>query len=65
MHFAKGVKDYNSQVFGNIFWKKKRLIARLQGIENKLSIVASAGLLDLQHDLWKEYEEVLAQEEIL
>lgn len=56
---------WNKNVFGNIHWKKKRLEARLGGIQRKFGICRSNNLIKLEAKLKKELEEVLYQEELL
>lgn len=56
---------FNSEVFGNIFWKKRTLEARLRGIHKTLETCDILGLLILEVDLQKEYNDVLHQEELL
>ena len=59
------VLEWNRHVFGNIFWRKKRLLARLGGIQRALEDYYSHGLIDLEKQLIAELEEVLSQEEII
>ncbi|XP_057444404.1 uncharacterized protein LOC130736609 [Lotus japonicus] len=56
---------WNINVFGNIFKRKRRLINRLNGIERNLNGVANSFLEDLKTKLWREYEDIIFQEEIL
>ncbi|KAF7811130.1 putative ribonuclease H protein At1g65750 family [Senna tora] len=63
--FQEKIKGWNRDVFGNIFRKKERLLRRLQGIHNRLSMGPNLFLSNLQDELWVEYENVLTQEEIL
>ena len=62
--FRLKVMDWNRQQFGNIFWRKRRLMARLGGIQRALEKYTSKGLLELELKLRTELEEVLTQEEI-
>ncbi|KAF7831717.1 ribonuclease H [Senna tora] len=62
--FTNALNDWNMNVFWNIFSWKRRLLARLQGIKDKLGNGGSLRLLDTKREVWKEYEEVLFQEEI-
>lgn len=59
------LQDWNKKVFGNIFAKKSRLNRRLEIVANRLVAQPSAELEHAQTRLWREYEQVLAQEEIL
>lgn len=59
------LREWNCDVFGNIFKRKKRLLKRLDKISGKM--VGNFSLrLQFTHDkIWREYEEVLVQEEVL
>lgn len=46
--------------FGNIFHKKRRLMARMEGINGKLSMGQQPYLSKLIRKLRKEYDSVLA-----
>lgn len=62
--FKKELDRWNKEVFGNIFARKKRLLRQLQGISAQM-VTSRAPLLEArQHAIWKEYEQVLGQEEI-
>ena len=52
-------------MLGNIFWKKKRLLARLGGIQWALEDYYSHGLIDHEKQLRAKLEEVLSQKEII
>lgn len=56
---------FNSEVFGNIFRKKKKLEVRIRGIQRRLEKVDILRLVLLEKELQKEYNEVLRQEEML
>lgn len=56
---------FNTAVFGNIFKKKRRIEARLQGIQRILDTVDSASLSNLEIMLQDEYNKILYEEEIL
>lgn len=62
--FQHKVTKWNSSHFGNIFHKKKRIMARLERIDRSLSRGHNRALEDLQKQLWKEYHEIMAQEEL-
>lgn len=49
--FTTKVSAWNKDVFGNIFWKKRHLLARLGGIQKALEDYYSHGLLDLEKQL--------------
>ncbi|XP_057419026.1 uncharacterized protein LOC130713258 [Lotus japonicus] len=63
--FREDVLVWNQEVFGNILKRKRRLIRRLEGINQRLSMAIDRGLDTLQRSLWKEYNAVLVQEELL
>uniref|UniRef100_A0A2N9FQ21 Reverse transcriptase domain-containing protein n=1 Tax=Fagus sylvatica TaxID=28930 RepID=A0A2N9FQ21_FAGSY len=61
--FSNRARLWNREVFGNIFHKKKRLLARLNGIQRSLSHRPCAALLDLEKDLSYKYQNILRLEE--
>lgn len=63
--FQKAVFLWNKNTFGNIFKTKQRLIERMDRIQYQLANVFNHVLWDKQQTLWKEYEDILAQEELL
>lgn len=63
--FQNKAKEWNYTHFGNIFHKKRRLMARLEGINSQLSMNANVYLKKLQKTLWKDYQNILAQEELV
>ncbi|XP_019184586.1 PREDICTED: uncharacterized protein LOC109179535 isoform X1 [Ipomoea nil] len=62
---ARALTDWNRDVFGNVFHKKKKILARISGIQRRLAERASAELLKLEKKLGLELEEILYQEELL
>ncbi|KAJ1391223.1 Reverse transcriptase zinc-binding domain [Sesbania bispinosa] len=60
--FTSNIAEWNYSVFGNIFARKKRLICRLQGIQNKLLEGPNPFLYSLRSKLWDEYSQVLDHE---
>ena len=58
-------RKFNLEVFGNITKKKRILEARISGIQRSLENWDSLELLRLDLDLRREYDEVLAQKELL
>lgn len=54
---------WNRHVFGNIFWRKKEYLARLAGIQQKLSYRPSRYLIELEGTLRAELKLTLQQEE--
>ena len=63
--FTLKVKVWNKDVFGNIFWKKKNLIARILGVEKALCQYPSQRLINLHKSLSEELEHILNLEEEL
>ena len=53
---------WNKDHFGNIFHKKKRLMARLYGVQKALANNPSPDLINLESHLQKDLEEVLDHE---
>lgn len=51
-------------MYGNIFKRKKRLLAHLEGIDRKLLEGPSERLSHLKRDLWGQYNAILDQEEV-
>ncbi|KAF7839817.1 uncharacterized protein G2W53_008299 [Senna tora] len=58
-------KVWNKKKVSNIFKKEKDLLARIEGIDKKLSEGRNDFLTKLRCDLCKDYENVLLQEESL
>ncbi|XP_028121413.1 uncharacterized protein LOC114318678 [Camellia sinensis] len=63
--FVVAVTTWNREVFGNIFWNKKRVLARLHGIQKALSLASNPFREDLESHLTVEYNQLLLQEEML
>lgn len=63
--FTSDATNWNKMQFGNIFARKKSIMARLNGIQRTLGITPSNFLLNLENDLLKELDMVLNQEEEL
>lgn len=61
--FTEALKVWNKEVFGNIFYRKSRVEARLAGIQKALANGPSAHLLALERQLGEGYWEVNQQEE--
>ncbi|XP_019168344.1 PREDICTED: uncharacterized protein LOC109164047 [Ipomoea nil] len=62
---AENLDSWNRDTFGNIFHRKKRVLARLEGIQRSLCVYWRSDLLRLQKRLRKELDEILYQEELL
>ncbi|XP_039002736.1 uncharacterized protein LOC120129249 [Hibiscus syriacus] len=63
--FQSKASEWNLNVFGHIGRKKRELLAWLRGIDRALITRYSQRLVDLQHVLEYELEQVLQQEESL
>lgn len=55
---------FNRETFGNIF-RRKELEARIKGVHKILNVNVTSDMVQLEKTLQQEYNEVLAQEEIL
>ncbi|XP_057444427.1 uncharacterized protein LOC130736638 [Lotus japonicus] len=64
-NFRGAATTWNDDVFGQIFHRKRRIMKRLEGINNRLSMAFDQGLENLQEKLWQEYNTVILQEELL
>lgn len=62
---AASLSSWNIHVFGNVFYRKKRLLARIKGIQRSLMQHARHDLLRLDRKLRKELEDTLHQEELI
>ena len=61
--FVDRVKKWNMEVFGNIFAKKRRVLARLNGVQKAIAKNPNDFLLNLESQLSSEYSLILMQEE--
>ena len=61
--FTQAAIRWNVSHFGNIFTRKKNIMARINGIQRALSMRPSAFLVNLENELLKELDQVLNQEE--
>ena len=57
--------SWNKLHFGNIFTKKRKIMARLNGIQRVVAVRPSSSLLDLENNLLKDLDVVLGQEQEL
>ena len=60
--FSSQASIWNKNHFGNIFHKKKRVLARLDGVQRALASQPSASLVALENQLIQELDVVLEQE---
>ncbi|XP_024041960.1 uncharacterized protein LOC127901861 [Citrus sinensis] len=63
--FTTNVSLWNKNTFGNIFHKKRNLLARIGGIQRVLETCTKQSLVRLELKLKVELEQVLTQEELL
>ena len=61
--FVDNAKQWNKSVFGNIFARKKRVLARLNGAQKSLSNGPNHFLIQLEKNLIDEYNLTMQQEE--
>lgn len=64
-NFTNKVATWNREVFGNIFKRKKELLARMGEIQHALERQPFHSLYHLEANLKKKLEEVLSQKELL
>ncbi|XVE96968.1 hypothetical protein REPUB_Repub02eG0269900 [Reevesia pubescens] len=64
-NFAVEVQRWNADTFGNIFMRKRTLIARIAGVQKALQLKPNPFLFALEKRLLVDYEQTLLQEEIL
>ena len=57
--FIDRVKKWNVEVFGNIFAKKRRVLARLNGAQKAIAKNPNNFLLNLENQLLSEYSLIL------
>ncbi|KAL7254737.1 hypothetical protein ACSBR1_008974 [Camellia fascicularis] len=63
--FTHNVKTWNKEVFGNVFKRKRSLLARIEGIQKAQTQTFSHNLFLLEQDLIKQYNSTLFQEELI
>ena len=63
--FTNEAIRWNKEHFGNIFFRKKTIMARLNGIQRAMAVNPLAFLLNLENELLKDLDAVLNQEEEL
>ncbi|KAL1554473.1 hypothetical protein AAHA92_15029 [Salvia divinorum] len=63
--FTEKIQVWNTEVFGNIFHQKKRLLSRLAGLLKILEFRGSHRLLALEAELKRDLDIVLHREESL
>lgn len=55
--------NWNKEVFGNLFAKKRKILARIDGLQKALAVRPSTFLISLEKELSLEYTTILNQEE--
>ena len=63
--FQREATAWNKLHFRNIFSKKRKVMARLNGIQKAIAVRPSSSLLDLENNLLKELDVVFGQEQEL
>ncbi|XP_021605634.1 uncharacterized protein LOC110610068 [Manihot esculenta] len=58
------LSQWNRSEFGNIFHNKQRLIRRIDGVQKSLAIRRTRGLVKLEFNLRRQFQDVLKQEEL-
>ncbi|XP_075645570.1 uncharacterized protein LOC142616645 [Castanea sativa] len=61
--FTTKFKKWNSEVFGNLFARKRRVLARMGGVQKAIACHPSEGLLKLEKALIEEHALIMLQEE--
>ena len=56
--FVDKARIWNKNIFGNLFHRKKIVLARLGAIQATLSINLNNFLVDMERDLRAEYHEI-------
>ncbi|KAI9081300.1 hypothetical protein K1719_036721 [Acacia pycnantha] len=65
-HFTSDVKTWRYEVFGHLGRRRRHLLNRLETLNNTPHTCLNEQSLDsLIHQLWRELEEVLIQEDLL
>ena len=60
--FVERIKVWNKNVFGNLFHRKRVVLARLEGAQRAIAINPNNFLLSLEKQLMEEYNSILDQE---
>ena len=64
-NFTTKAQRWNKEVFGNVFIRKKQIMARLLGTQRALAVCPNSFLINLQDQLTEEYNLILQLEEEL
>lgn len=63
--FKSNALSWNKHIFGNIYQQKQRIINKLHGIDKIPEDRLHDNLITLHTKLWKDYNDILTQEELL
>lgn len=63
--FTNQIDHWNKNEFGDIFKRKRKILARLSGIQKALEMHQTRNLLKLETNLSKQLDDILNQEELL
>lgn len=63
--FTTSLRNWNHEVFGNLFRRKRHLLARLHGVQKALSTNPNPFLFKNVQELISQYNQTLKQEELL
>ena len=63
LNFTTKARKWNHEVFGNLFARKRRVLARIGGAQKALGNSPNDFLIRLEKQLIKEYSSILLQEE--
>ena len=64
-NFSTKAQRWNREVFGNVFVRKRKILARLLGTQKALAICPNRFLINLQEQLTEEYKSIIQLEEEL
>ena len=64
-NFTTKAQRWNREVFGNVFVRKKKILARLLGTQKALATCPNGFLINLQDRLTEEYNSISQLEEEL
>lgn len=63
--FTQKVNKWNMKVFGNLFARKRRVLARLNGVQKALAYNPKEFLIQFEKQLIEKYSLIMLQEEEL
>lgn len=63
--FSSEADEWNRNRVGNIPWRRRQVLNRIQGVERSRQRRDNQYLAQVERDLWREYNKLLAQEELL